>query len=251
MLESTSNQTAALNGPAEPQQCVSPGEYPPLVPAPPIAELVALEEEEPGGTQPKIGTTAERGELIPLGQCPSLVPVEDQPTADAHRVINLFGGASEQVIQAGEVVFHAIASYGDDEQAFERFVDVLVKANILTSHDKKFPKRSPKLKKLKKIGESAQLLRRQEVCARVKGFSCLYQLLVLLDNLPGDEGEQTEELLAILTAGEAKGLLSRGYLEEKTVRRSPNVERQRTIARRKSPISATEPNRRYPVSNWY
>ena len=167
------------NGPTEPQRSFSPGENPSLVPDSPVAE---------------------------------------RAVEDAREVVALLGGASEQVIRAGEIVFHAISIYGADRAAFKRFVAVLVTANILTKRDGELLQRSPKLKKLAAIGESAQFLRRPEICDRVRGFSCLYQLHVLFKELPGDEDCRVKALLAILASGEAKGELSREYLEQETRR---------------------------------
>jgi len=140
----------------------------------------------------------------------------DQAVADAHKVVSLLDGASEQVIQAGELVYCALAKYRGDLQALKRFVAVLIRANILTPRDGEVLKRSSKLNKFAQIGQYSDLLRLPEISSRIRGYSGLQQALVLHKNLPGSESEKTHALLTILASAEARGLLCLQYLEQET-----------------------------------
>jgi hypothetical protein len=182
-------------------------------------ETASLRQGEPETGSPTDPGPAESRGLVSLSESPALVPIlslVDQAVADAHQVIDLLDGLNQRAIEAGQIVAKAIATYRADTQALKRFVAVLVKANVLTARDGELLERSAKLTKLAKIGRYADVLKRPAISDRVRGFSSLYQALVLLENLPGNETEQTEKLVEILEKGAAHGILSREYLSEQT-----------------------------------
>jgi len=178
-------------------------------------------------------------------ETPPMVPalsLVDQAVSDAHRVVSLLDGASEQVIQAGELVYGALTMYRGELPALKRFIAVLVRANVLTARDGQLLERSPKLQKLAKIGQYPDLARLPEISSRIRGYSGLHQALVLHESLPGDESERTDALLTILATAEAKGVLTRQYLEQQT-RRVKSERRNRADNRPKhipSPDGAPE-----------
>lgn len=182
--------------------------------------------------------------FVSPGASPPLIPtVNDLKEAEelASRIVTCLRTRNGAVIQAGRLVYEAVIRFRRDRVAFNRFIDVLVESNVLTKGDGRLRERAPKLSKLYKIGQCADILERQDIAGVLPdGLSVLYQTAVLLEAQPGDENARTEKLIELIRDGQAAQELSRGYLEQLT-------KAAKQAARPKKPTLVTDKGSETPV----
>src|SRR5262245_54951918 len=138
------------------------------------------------------------------------------PAAEASLVAADWHRSAESLILACVRIKDDLTAFGQDRTLLEAFLTGLVDGSVLSRSEAKLGRRGPKLFKLVKIGEHADLLRRKEISDFLPpSYSTMYQLVVLFEQL--QKGEQgTKELARILAAGH--GEISREYLSEQTRR---------------------------------
>jgi hypothetical protein len=138
------------------------------------------------------------------------------PAAEASLVAADWHRSAESLILACVRIKDDLLAFGQDQTLLEAFLTGLVDGHVLSRAEAKLGRRAPKLVKLVKIGEHAELLRQKEISPfLVPSYSTIYQLVVLFEQLP--KGEQgTKELARILAAH--SGEISREYLSEETRR---------------------------------
>lgn len=149
----------------------------------------------------------------------------------AGRVAENLHGSNECIIRAGEVAAVARDRFTADPVMYDAFIAALVIANVLTRRDGQLKDASPKLSKLLTVGQHADLLRRPDIFPRLPyGYTALYETILLLKELPGNETEQTKALSKILAEGERDQVLSRQFVAD-----------QRKLAKRRRPERSKEP----------
>lgn len=138
------------------------------------------------------------------------------PAAEASLVAADWHRSAESLILACVRIKDDLTAFGQDQTLLEAFLAGLVDGSVLSRSEAKLGRRAPKLFKLVKIGEHADLLRRKEISDFLPpSYSTMYQLVVLFEQL--QKGEQgIKELARILAAGQ--GEISREYLSEQTHR---------------------------------
>ena len=107
----------------------------------------------------------------------------------------------------------ATIRFKSDKQAIDDFLTPLVEAKILSSSEARLGLASPKLSKLGKIGEYADLLRYEQIIryffqTGCSGYGPIYQVTVLLDQMPTDLGndERVQRLVETLERGQVDTL---------------------------------------------
>jgi len=140
------------------------------------------------------------------------------PTKEASLVAADWHGSAESQILACVRIRGDILTFEKDQAALRAFLAALVDDHVLPRAEAKFGRAAPKLCKLIKIGEHADLLQRKEIIPFLEpGYTTLYQLVVLAEELPKDKEPRVTELLRILT--NCRGEVSRDFLIEETRRR--------------------------------
>jgi hypothetical protein len=141
--------------------------------------------------------------------------VDKDPATEAALVVADFGASVEAGIRACVRVKDAVESFAGDRARLDMFIDGLVQGGVLSAAEAEMGLDSPKLSKLRKAGEHADLLRRPEVFSQLKpGYTILYHTVLLHEVLNGNEEERRNELVRKLQAAGAE--LSREYLIEQT-----------------------------------
>jgi hypothetical protein len=153
-------------------------------------------------------------------------------------------------IDAGVKTLEVKVKSGGDQQAFDDFAGPLVKNKFLSSFEARLGWASPKVDKLCKIGENADLLRHKRFIqyymeTGCSGYTLPYQLTVLLGQMPADLGDdgRVERLVDIL---ERENIATRQGLlhltkQLKNAKRGPWVDLPtRTEAQPPGQISAGE-----------
>jgi len=107
----------------------------------------------------------------------------------------------------------ARTKFKGDKQAIDDFLAPLVEVSILSSSEARLGLASPKLSKLCKIGEYADLLRHELIIryffqTDCSGYGPIYQVTVLLDQMPTDLGndERVQRLVETLERGQVDTL---------------------------------------------
>jgi hypothetical protein len=140
------------------------------------------------------------------------------PAAEASLVAADWHGSAESQILACVRIRGDILTFEKDQAAVRAFLAALVDDHVLPRAEAKFGRAAPKLCKLIKIGEHADLLQRKEIIPFLEpGYTTLYQLVVLAEELPKDKEQRVTELLRILA--NCRGEVSRDFLIEETRRR--------------------------------
>jgi hypothetical protein len=97
-------------------------------------------------------------------------------------------------IDAGVKTLEVKINSGGDQQVFDDFVAPLVKNKFLSSYEKRLGWASPNVDKLCQIGENVDLLRHERfisyfMATSCSGYTLVYQLTVLLGEMPADLGD--------------------------------------------------------------
>ena len=131
------------------------------------------------------------------------------------------------MIDAGVRTAETISRYQDDPEATDAFIAVLAEGKLFSERERKLGLASPKLSKLRTIGAHAALLRCDEVLGYflqtgISGYSVIFQLVVLYNNLQGDDEARFEQLVKVLreklpSSREAFSELSKQARKEKTL----------------------------------
>jgi hypothetical protein len=131
---------------------------------------------------------------------------------DAERVVSGLRSGVRAVIDACVLT---ATTCGRFPRSIDAFMDVLVDGNIISREERKLGTASPKLSKLRTIGNHAALLNRHDIFPHlVTGFTLLHQLLVLYKNVEGDdEDARVSKLLDII---KVQPTLSMDFLKRQT-----------------------------------
>ena len=101
-----------------------------------------------------------------------------------------------KTIDACVRTLEARRAYENDIEAIDAFLGPLEKAKVLSASEARLRLASPKLSKLCKVGEYADLLRHEQLTGyflegAMSGFMLAYQATVLLDQIPGEQADET------------------------------------------------------------
>jgi len=140
------------------------------------------------------------------------------PAAEASLVAADWHRSAESLILACTRIKDAFLTFGNEQALLKAFITGLVDGHVLSRSEAKLGRAAPKLSKLIKIGEHADLLRRTEISPLlVPSYTTIYQVTVLFEKLPkGDEEQSIKELERILA--KCPGDISREFLLEQTRR---------------------------------
>jgi hypothetical protein len=140
------------------------------------------------------------------------------PAAEGSQVAADWHGSVASLILACVRIRNALLTFGEDRALLDAFLAALVEGHVLSRSEAKLGRAAPKLSKLIKIGEHADLLRRKELSRLlVPSYTTVYHVTVLFEKLPkGDEEQSIRELERILA--KCPGDISREYLIEQTRR---------------------------------
>jgi hypothetical protein len=152
---------------------------------------------------------------------PILLPSESGLEAEAvaaeeaTKVVQGLRDGVEAVIAACATAHATVERFKGNRAAVDQFVRVLADENVLSKAEARVGADSPKLSKLRKVGQYARTLQRTEVLAYLQpGYTILYQVALLYETLEGDEESRTNRLVQLLRA--CDGELTREYLSSAT-----------------------------------
>jgi hypothetical protein len=120
-------------------------------------------------------------------------------------VLNGLHAGTLAVIDAGARTAETLRRYRDDLEAVNAFIAVLADGEFISQRERKLGLASPKLSKIRTIGDHADLLRRDEVLAYFletgsSGYTVIYQIVVLYNTYDGDDEARFRKLVASLLA---------------------------------------------------
>jgi hypothetical protein len=136
-------------------------------------------------------------------------PTADDPAYEGGMVAHEWRSAvvmqyrsAEMLIRACVRIKDALRSFGDDDDRLDVFLAALVEGGVLTQAEAESGSASPKLVKLRKIGERGDLLLDDRVLPFLTpGYSTAYQTTVLCNHLPKADREETiDKLLSTFKA---------------------------------------------------
>ena len=156
------------------------------------------------------------------------------PAAEASLVAADWHRSTESLILACTRIKDAFVTFGTDQALLKAFIAGLVDGHVLSTAEARLGRAAPKLTKLIKIGEHADLLRRKQISPfLVPSYTTIYQLVVLAEKLPKDE-QGINELVRIMA--KCPDELTREYLIEETrrLKRTRSMAKDLTAARIKS-----------------
>lgn len=152
------------------------------------------------------------------------------PAAEASLVAADWHRSAESLILACTRIKDAFLTFGNEQALLKAFITGLVDGRVLSRAEAKLGRAAPKLSKLIKIGDQADLLRRTEIFPFLgPSYTTIYHVTVLFEKLPkGDEEQTIKELERILA--KCPGELSRDYLIEETSRLKKGLKPKRSAA---------------------
>ncbi|WP_157787870.1 hypothetical protein [Bradyrhizobium elkanii] len=142
---------------------------------------------------------------------PEFLPSKRDPVAWAAEVAEGMLSGAASVIAACVKLTEAERNFAGDPDLTSRFIDALVRKNVIPRRSTRLGEfdRS-KLAMLRKIGEQSSLLLQTEISRYLQpGYSVLYHILRLYEELPGDHEKRLRRLVEIFAA---EGHLSREFL---------------------------------------
>jgi hypothetical protein len=143
-----------------------------------------------------------------------VLPGETNPIALGDLVVSGLRSSVRAVIGACVLVSETVRRFEGNDDSFNAFLDVLVDGNVIPRKQARLGRKSSKLSKLRKIGDYAELLRRDEVIEHLEpGYTVNYHVTLLYEALPGDEKARVKRLVQIL---KVEGGLSREFLIHQT-----------------------------------
>lgn len=139
---------------------------------------------------------------------------ETNPIALGDRVVSGLRSTVRAVINACVLITETVRRFEGDRESLDKFLDVLAEGNVIPRKQARLGSKSSKLSKLRKIGDYAELLCRDEIIEHLEpGYTINYHVTLLYDALTGDEDARVMRLVQIL---EAEGGLSREFLIQQT-----------------------------------
>ena len=146
----------------------------------------------------------------------------ETPVQEARSVSAAWRESVASLLDACDRIYRVLDAFEQDEARQTQFIAGLVKGGVLTAREGKHGLASPKLSKLKTIGQYADVLRRKEISESLTPeYSVLYQLCVLYKKIPNEDAAmKIQKLERIVSA--CSGELSRDYLatQAKRLKRS-------------------------------
>ena len=143
-----------------------------------------------------------------------VLPGETSPIALGDMVVTGLRSSVRRVIQACVLVAETVRAFEGDRESLDQFLDVLACSNVIPRKQARLGSKSSKLSKLRKIGDYAELLCRDEIIEHLEpGYTVNYHVTLLYDALPGDQETRVRRLIEIL---ETEGGLSREFLIQQT-----------------------------------
>jgi hypothetical protein len=120
-------------------------------------------------------------------------------TAEGKLVVYGFRAGVRAVIDACVRTAETIRHFQGDPEAIDDFLAVLVDGSVISAKEARLGLASPKLSKLRAIGANAELLRREEILHHLDpGYTIIYQVVVLYNELQGDAETRFAQLADIL-----------------------------------------------------
>jgi hypothetical protein len=143
---------------------------------------------------------------------------DKDPAAQASLIATAWRGGVDAVINAGVLMMESLRAFGDDPERLDAFMNGLVAVHVLTPKEARLRLVSPKLVKLRTIGEHEDFLRRKEIASYLgPSYSTIYQLIVVFRTLPeGDDEQRVKRLVGILEG--CPDEITREYLSDETNR---------------------------------
>ncbi len=139
------------------------------------------------------------------------------PCAEGAKIVQGWQGSIRTLIEACIATNDTLGKIEKDRAAADQFIGVLVDGKILSKAEARLGAASPKLSKLRAIGENSSLLLSQDILPRLPaGYSPAYQVVALYKLLNGDEAGRRAKLIEIMDG--CDGELSREYLSKATKR---------------------------------
>ena len=143
-----------------------------------------------------------------------VLPSETNPTALGVRVVSGLRHTVRAVIDACVLITETVRRFDGDREALDEFLGVLADGNVIPWKQARLGSKSSKLSKLRKIGDYADLLCRDEIIKHLEpGYTINYHVPLLYEALPGDEEARIKRLAQIL---QVEGGLSREFLIQQT-----------------------------------
>jgi hypothetical protein len=154
------------------------------------------------------------GATEPPFTVPGVFLGETNPIALGDRVVSGLRSTVRAVIDACVLITETVRRFEGDRESLDEFLDVLADGNVIPRKQARLGSKSSKLSKLRKIGDYAELLCRDEIIEHLEpGYTINYHVTLLYDALAGDEDARVMRLVQIL---EAEGGLSREFLIQQT-----------------------------------
>jgi len=167
-----------------------------------------------GTSQADLKVVGLEGAPEPLFMVPGVLPGETSPIALGDLVVNGLRSSVRAVIQACVLVAETVRRFDGDRESLDEFLAVLACGNVIPRKQARLGSKSSKLSKLRKIGDYAELLCRDEIMEHLEpGYTINYHVTLLYDALPGDQDARVKRLVQIF---EAEGGLSREFLIQQT-----------------------------------
>lgn len=182
--------------------------------------MVYSENDTPGAE-----TVSRENLEIVRGGLPVLLPSKTYAAGEGALVVSGFRAGVREVIGACVRTNDVVQQCGDDDEAFDAFLAVLVEGNIISSAEARLGRASPKLVKLCTIGAHSDLLYHEEIFPYLEpGYTVLYQVVVLYNALDGEPSDRVDELVGILgEVGVSRDALSRRTAVEKRSKKPPET----------------------------
>lgn len=120
------------------------------------------------------------------------LPGPIDPVAEGARVARLLNASPENIIRACASICVVCTTLGQDRQAWDYFLAELAKGNIISAAEVRLGTRSPKLSKLKTIGEHADLLLGPHVLPLLRGWWTF--IYAAVQNYKASQGEETSRV---------------------------------------------------------
>jgi hypothetical protein len=167
-------------------------------------------EEEQLGTLVAI----EAGEVstAPDSAADELSQCESDPAGEGTRVVQGLRSGARAIINACVVVASTVRRHEKDRASIDKFIGALVDGNVVSQAEARMGLASPKVSKLRTIGDHATLLLREDIFQHLSpSYSLMHLACVLFSSLIGNEEARVGELVKIFAR---EGTLSRNFLED-------------------------------------
>lgn len=169
------------------------------------------------------------------------------PQQEARLVARDWSGGVEAIINVGLRICRYLQRFARQPAQIDTFIMELEKMGVLTRNEARQGVHSPKLVKLRVIGEHAELLRHPDI-GRYLGpsYPVMYQLVVLFKEIEGDDNQKMRHLLEALAGAvdhdddKFRAAVTREYLSNQTAavkskkksKKSPEQARPTSVAGR-------------------